>query len=226
MNKKLLTIFIIFLFVGLMFAVSPTQAQNQEITSIDEVSEPGLLPDSSFYFLKNWARGLRMFFTFDPLKKAELELKFANEDALTIKKLCEEGKCELAEKHCEKFQERVQKTIQKIEKAKQKGKDIETLTEKLKKNHLRQQEVLANVLEKAPEQAKEGILKAIENSGAGLKKAIEKIQGKHKVEQFQEELNLQIQNMDKETQSKIQERLERKRHTPEESSVGEVEEAE
>ena len=60
-----------------------------------------------------------MFFTFNDVSKAELELRFANEDALAVQKLCEEGKCELAEKHCEKFQERFQRVIQRMEKAKQ-----------------------------------------------------------------------------------------------------------
>lgn len=221
MNKKLLITLTVLLFVGLVFTVIPAYAQDREVVSIGEVSDPGILPDSPFYFLKGWGRVVRMFFTFDSAKKAELELRFANEDALVIEKLCEKGECELAEKFCEKFQERFQRVIQRTEQAKQKGKDIEVLIEKLKENHLRQQQVLARVLEKAPEQAKEGILKAIENSSIGLENAIENVQGKHKMEQFREELNLQIRNMGEETQLRIQERLESKRHKPEEVPVGE-----
>jgi len=212
MRKNLLIISAILLLFGLTFAVVPTQAQNQEVISIGGVSDAGLLPDSPFYFLKGWGRTIRMFFTFDSLKKAELELKFANEDALAIKKLCDKGEYELAEKFCEKFQERFQKVTQRIKEAKQKGKDVEALTEKLKENHLRQQQVLATVLEKVPERAKEGILNAIENSEVGLENAVENIQGRHKMEQFQEKLDLQIKNMGEKTRLKIQERLERKRH--------------
>jgi len=219
-------IFVSFLLIGLIFTAIPVHAEYQEVISINEVSDPGLLPDSPFYFLKGLGRATGMFFTFDPVKKAELELRFANEDALAVEKLCDKGECELAEKHCEKFQERFQRVIQRMEKAKQKGKDIETLTEKLKENHLRQQQVLASVLEKAPEQAREGILKAIENSGVGCENAVERIQGKHKMEQFREELNLQIRNMGEETQLRIQERLERKRHKPEEVPVGEPQQQE
>ena len=215
MNKKFLIIFSGFLFVGLAFVVFPIHAQNQEVISIGEVSNPGLLPDSPFYFLKGWVRGFKMFFTFDPLKKAELELRFANEDALAIRRLYDKGKYELAEKYCDEFRERFQRVIQRTERAKQKGKDVEVLIEKLKENHLRQQQVLATVLEKAPEQAKEGILKAIENSGVGLENAVKEIQGEHKAEQFREKLNLQIRNMDKETQLRIQKRLESKRRQSE-----------
>jgi len=222
MNKKLLIILIGLLFVGLVFTAISAYAQDQEVISpIGEVSDPGLLPDSSFYFLKGWGRTIGMFFIFNPVKKAELELKFANEDALAIEKLCDKEECELAEKFCEKFQERFQRVIQRTEEAKQEGKDVEALIEKLAKNHLRQQQVLAAVLERAPEQAKEGILKAIENSGVGLENAVERIQGKHKMEQFREELNLQIRNMGEETQLRIQERLERKGYQPEEVPVSE-----
>lgn len=226
MNKKLLITLTGLLFVGMIFTAIPAYAQDQEVISIGEVSDPGILPDSPFYFLKGWGRTIGMFFTFNNVAKAELELRFANEDALAVQKLCEEGKCELAEKHCEKFQERFQRVIQRIEEAKQKGKDIDALTEKLKDNHLRQQQVLGRVLEKSPEQAKEGILRAIENSAFGLENAIEKTHGKHKMEQFREELNLQIRNMGEETQLRIQERLERKRQKPEEMPVGEPEQKE
>jgi len=61
MNKKLLIIVSGFLFIGLIFVVFPIHAQNQEVISIDGVSDPGLLPDSPFYFLKSWAGGLKCF---------------------------------------------------------------------------------------------------------------------------------------------------------------------
>jgi len=122
--------------------------------------------------------------------------------------LCDKGECQLAERHCERFQEQFQRAIQWAERAREEGKDVEALMEKLKESHLRQQQVLARVLEKAPEQAREGILRAIENSGVGLETAIERIQGKQKLEQFREELNLQFSNVGEETRIRIQERWE------------------
>lgn len=225
-NKKLLIISFSFLFVGLVFTRINIHAQNQEVVSIGEVSNPGILPDSPFYFLKDWGRRIRMFFTFDSVKKAELELKFVNEDVLIIRNLCDKGKCALAEKLSEKFQERYQKVIQRTKEAKQEGKNVEVLVEKLKENHLRQQQVLADVLEKAPEQAKEGILKAVENSAFGLENAIENVQGRQKMKQFREELNLQIRNMGEEKQLRIQERLERKSRQSEELPVDELQQKE
>ena len=98
------------------------------------------------------------------------------------------------------------------------GKDIEALMEKLKENYFRQQQVLASVLEKVPEQAQEGVLNAIENSSFGLENAIERIQGKQKLEQFREELNLQFSNVGEETRIRIQERLEAGHSKPEGAS--------
>jgi len=41
--------------------------------------EPILLPTSPFYFLKELKRGIRMLFTFNPIKKSELEIKINDE---------------------------------------------------------------------------------------------------------------------------------------------------
>lgn len=53
------------------------------------VRDPGILPTSKLYFLKEWSRGIQQFFTFDPAKKAELELQISNEKAAEIQKLKE-----------------------------------------------------------------------------------------------------------------------------------------
>jgi len=223
MSKKFLVILASFVIIGLAFPASPVWAQEgaeEEVVSIGDVSDPGILPDSPFYFVKGWGRAIRLAFAFNTQKKAELALRFANEDALAIKKLCDKGEYKLAEKHCEKFQEQFQRAIQWTEEAREEGKDIEALIEKLKGNHLRQQQVLISVLEKVPEQAQLGVLNAAANSSFGLENAMERIQGKQKMEQFQEELKLQIMNMDEETRLKIQERLKEKIYKPEEVPEG------
>jgi len=51
------------------------------------VGRPTLLPDSPFYFLKDWNRGIQSFFTFDQAKKAELQLKFSSEKMAEAKEL-------------------------------------------------------------------------------------------------------------------------------------------
>jgi len=76
--------------------------QAEEMVDFDEdieaedlgVSDPTILPNSPFYFLKNWGRGMRSFFTFNPVKKAELKLRFANERLIEAKKMVSEGVAE------------------------------------------------------------------------------------------------------------------------------------
>lgn len=51
------------------------------------VENPGLLPTSPFYFLKEWQRAVQKVFTFNPIKKAELETDTLNQRAAEIKKM-------------------------------------------------------------------------------------------------------------------------------------------
>lgn len=51
------------------------------------VENPGLLPTNPFYFFKEWRRALIRTVTFDPVAKADLELKIANEKAAEVKKV-------------------------------------------------------------------------------------------------------------------------------------------
>ena len=52
---------------------------------------PRILPDSPFYFAKNIGRGIQSFFTFNPVSKAELKLKFASEKLIEAKKMAEKN---------------------------------------------------------------------------------------------------------------------------------------
>jgi hypothetical protein len=64
--------------------------QDEEVSAQDlGISEPKWLPDHPLYFLKNWGRGIQLFFAFNRAKKAELRLKFANEKIIESEKLAE-----------------------------------------------------------------------------------------------------------------------------------------
>lgn len=53
------------------------------------ISEPKLLPSNPLYFVKNIVRGVKKLFTRDPIKKIELELKFADEKILETEMVAE-----------------------------------------------------------------------------------------------------------------------------------------
>jgi len=67
-----------------------TVVQTQNITTADlGVSNPGLLPTNPFYFIKEWGRGIRMFFTFNQVSKAQYELSITNQKAAELVKVQE-----------------------------------------------------------------------------------------------------------------------------------------
>src|SRR3989344_5959300 len=80
------------------------EIQAEVVTNEDlGVEDPGLLPTSRFYFLKNWGRGVQTFFSFGAEKKANLELKIANEKAAELKKVAEQSSTEATEKALENY---------------------------------------------------------------------------------------------------------------------------
>jgi len=88
------------------------------------IDTPRLLPDSPFYFLKNWSRGLQGFFTFNPVGRAELKMKFANEKLMELKKIVQKtSDPEIIKKAVESYQQEVEKIKEQVEKIKEKAKD-------------------------------------------------------------------------------------------------------
>ena len=124
-------LFIFFLGLGIFLAVSAQEASPvEEAVNLDEdiqpedlgVSEPKLLPDSPFYFLKNWARGIQNVLTFNPIRKAELRMKFANEKLMEVKKIVQKTQDpEKIKKATENYQQEVEKIKNQVEKIKEKA---------------------------------------------------------------------------------------------------------
>lgn len=103
MPKSTQTCFIVALIVfglaagcNVAYAQEPPTAETiikeETVTTQDlGIAEPTLLPSSSFYFLKNWTRGIQRALTFSPVKKVELELRHADEKIAEAKKLAEQN---------------------------------------------------------------------------------------------------------------------------------------
>ncbi len=196
-------------FASFVFSV-PVLADTAEATSIGDVTDPGLLPDSGFYFMKSWGRNIQLMFAGSDTEKARLMLKYTNEDALALKKMYETGKYEAGSRHAEQYALQLQNTVQSVEqvRTKQGGNASEELVNKLQNNYLEQQEVLLNVLEKAPEAAQNGLLNALENSNKHVAAMIMAQQGDLALQQYQEQVNQQTKNMGQETKIMVQQRLE------------------
>lgn len=79
--------------------------ETETITANDlGVDDPKILPDSNFYWMKEWWRGIKTFLTFGEKGKAEKLLKYSNEKLFEIKKLAENNaKDEIIQKAFEKY---------------------------------------------------------------------------------------------------------------------------
>ncbi|MDZ4209875.1 MAG: DUF5667 domain-containing protein, partial [Candidatus Curtissbacteria bacterium] len=127
-----------------------------------ELPDPGLTPDSHFYFLKSWKESIQLFFTFGEENKAKQFLHLADVRLAEYQKMIEKGKTEIAQKTLEKYEKQLNHALDKAEQVKEKGKDVEKLKDTISEKILKHQEVLENILEKVPEEAKKGIEKALD----------------------------------------------------------------
>ena len=179
-----------------------------------ELPDPGLTPDSPFYFLETIAEGIGTFFTFGDLKKAERYANLAAERLAEAKAVVEKGKSELAVKTLERYEMQLNKSIARAEKAQTKGKDTEkvmavlTRVGKTTSKHL---EVLAEVYKKVPEQAKPAIENAMKVSVKGHEKAVEVLKAQNALGEVPETVSLPVEVPEKvreRIQMKVQQELE------------------
>ncbi|MEK7482635.1 MAG: DUF5667 domain-containing protein [Patescibacteria group bacterium] len=167
-TKKILAVAVLYLAAtGIVFAqeaVAPTGAENsaaaEQMVALDEtvtaaqlgVSEPTLLPNSPFYFLKNWSRAIQSAVTFNPVKKAELRLKFTNEKLVEAKKIAETSptNTQAIKKALDNYQAETVKlnsAANAIKETVQNNPKISALIEKLVEKGVKQQKIL-NKIEK------------------------------------------------------------------------------
>ncbi|MFH0852776.1 MAG: DUF5667 domain-containing protein [bacterium] len=139
-----------------------------------DLASAGITPDSPFYFLKSWGESVRLFFTFGAENKAKQYLHLSEVRLAEYQKMTEKGKTEIAERTLAKYEEQLRRALAKAEELKQKGEDVEDLTQETEQAITKHLEVLQANLEKAPEQAQKGIQNAIENSQKGMNKILEK----------------------------------------------------
>lgn len=86
-----------------------------------ELPDPGLAPDSPFYFLELIAEEIVTFFTFGDVKKAERHAALAIERMTEAQAMMIKGEPELVEKALERCEKHLAKASSKIESAAAKG---------------------------------------------------------------------------------------------------------
>jgi len=147
-----------------------------------ELLDSGLTPDSPFYFLEIIIENIGTFFTFGDLKKAERYAVLATERLAEAKDLIEKGKPELVEKTLERYENQLNKSIARAEKAMEEDENTEKATEvvaKIGKTTYTHLDVLAEVYEKVPEEAKPAIENAMKASVKRHGKVVEALRAKN-----------------------------------------------
>ena len=177
--KVLLLSFALLFVVGLVIAqeeVIPIEVTGEEVEEVVEemvnldediqpedleVGEPRLLPDSPFYFLKNWGRAIRCFFAFDPIAKAELRAKFSNEKLMELKKVVvQEKDPEALKKAAENYKEEIEKIKEEADRIKEKAREnleVESFLDKLTRHQILHHKLLQRLETQVPPEAFEKI---------------------------------------------------------------------
>ena len=176
-----------------------------------ELSDPGLTPDSPFYFLETIAEEIVTFFTFGDLKKAERYATLAAERLAEARAVVNKGKPELAEKTLERYRMQLQNSIARAEKAQTKGENIEQVMARVGQATFKHLEVLAEVAEKVPEEAKPAIENAMKASLKGHEKAVQALKARNALGEVPETVSMpdQIpQEVRERVQMRVQQELE------------------
>ncbi len=143
-----LRVFVIFSILGL-FVMGFASAQ-----TVEGIGNPGITPDSGFYFLDR---------IFDGFQGAE---SLANEKAAEAVVMAQKGDEEAANRSLGLYERN-------LERLQERARGDEDVAERVANQTTRHMVVLAGVLEQVPEEAKGAIERAMENSVRGREEAVE-----------------------------------------------------
>jgi hypothetical protein len=141
----------------------------------NDLPDPGVLPDSPFYFLKNFTENVGTFFTFGEVAKAERYIRLSGIRLSEAKALADKGNTKAAEEAIKKYEDYINKGLAKAEEARANKLDVDEVLAKVTENTLKHQTVLADIYKKVPEQAKSAIERAMQASLRGHKEALKAI---------------------------------------------------
>lgn len=159
-----------------------------EQLSIGGVDSPGVLPTSPFYFVKGISRDVQYAFTFDPIDKANLKLRYANEDALAIREMCIRSEFIAAAQQCFSYQDNFFNSLAWAVKARKQGSDVEALMQNLMTAHHGHRLVLADALEMVDVSQMEAVVGAITYTSAPFEQVLQWTNGMGEAIEFHTKL--------------------------------------
>jgi len=178
----------------------------------EELPDPGITPDSPFYFLDNWGKQIGLLLAFGPEAKAQKALEYAEERLAEANAMALKNRIRETERAADSYNGFLAMVRERAEEAKQQGVP-ENISEKLALATSKHLAVLDRIKDNAPEQAKESIVRARESSIDGQQNALRAL-SRERLEKAME-INL----------ATIEGRLNRVRVKADEGNTGEVEAA-
>ena len=121
-----------------------------------DISEQNVLPNNPFYFFKRGWRGIQSAFIFNPVKKAELKLRFADERLIEAKKMAEAVDSKKASNIISKAIENYEKEVKRVKEQMDKfeGIDVERVekfVERFSDHQIKQQKLINRIEKKLTE---------------------------------------------------------------------------
>lgn len=148
----------------LLFSVATgVLAQEEELPAASsvELPDPGLTPNSPFYFLEIITEKIVSFFTFGDVAKAARYVNLAAERMAETQALAAKGKVKLVAKSLQRYENHLIKASQRLEKAKTAGKDTEAATKTIDEVRSKYYSLLEKGLDEVPEDLKPAIRHAM-----------------------------------------------------------------
>ena len=121
-----------------------------------DISEQNVLPNNPFYFFKRGWRGIQSAFIFNPVKKAELKLRFADERLIEANKMAEAVDSKKASDIISKAIENYEKEVKRVKEQMDKfeGIDVERVekfVERFSDHQIKQQKLINRIEKKLTE---------------------------------------------------------------------------
>lgn len=148
---------------------------NAQVTASANIPSPGVLPDNPFYGFKKFVESLQLFFTFDPVSKAQLHLQFADQRLSELNQSIAENKTQNIPRLEQDYQNELNATEDELNTSQALGRNVTDLAEHVAAETFKHQLILQNLLGQVPDQARIHIENAINQSQTGHEQAVESI---------------------------------------------------
>lgn len=192
LNSLVLSFCLLFAF-GIVLAqetgtTAETIALDENVTAQDlGVSESTILPDSPFYFFKNLGRAIQSAITINPVKKAELRERFANEKLIELRKMTEKTQNpEVIKRATENFRQEVENVKNAVEKIKEKAgenQEVGKFLDKFIQQQTLQQTILRKLETQVSTSTMERIQEARQNHLEKFGEVMNRLENKEKVQE-------------------------------------------